>query len=68
MKITVIYDGKEYESEDSDEMKTEEIAERLYEQLEENQLNRFKMKLKDGGFLLLGEYAIQSAVIIIKDT
>lgn len=66
MKIVIIYDGEEYVSEDTDEIKAEELTEKVFEQFAN--LDRFKMKLRDGGFLLLGSGAIQNCAIIIKDT
>lgn len=62
MKVIVEYQGKRYESKENTEHSPDEVAEMFYENFDS--MRKFQMKLADGGSLILGERALQSAVVM----
>ena len=62
MKVVIEYQGKTYESEETSEKSAEEIAEMFYENFSD--MTKLKFKQKDGSVFLIGERALQSAVIM----
>lgn len=59
MRIELFLDGKIYKSKKTNEATAEETAEKLFEIIAE--MNRFKMELEDGSFLVFGKDAVQRA-------
>lgn len=62
MRIVVEYHGKVYKSKETCEVSVEEAANAVYENF--STLNKIKLDLEDGGYLVLGERALQSAVFM----
>lgn len=61
MKIIVEYNGKVYESIDVGDINPEQFFRNLHSD------TTFRMKLKDGGTLVLGTIATNSAAFTFKD-
>ena len=66
MKMIVHYDGNTYETPSTDEVAAVEAVEALYSDLD--RLNKLKLELKGGGFLLLGEDAVKRCAIMVMDS
>lgn len=62
MKVVVEYQGKRYESKCNADITPAEAVEVLYKNF--SNTTKFTMELADGGNLILGERALQSAVIL----
>ncbi len=66
MKMIIHYDGNTYETPPTDEATAVDAAEALYSDLE--RLNKLKLELKGGGFLLLGGDAVKRCAIMVMDS
>jgi hypothetical protein len=66
MKMIIHYDGNTYETPSTDEATVADCAEALYSDLQ--RMNKLKIELKDGGFLLLGEQAVRRCAIMVLDS
>ena len=65
MRMIIEYNGKIYESESNAEVSAEAATDQMCEYI--NDLSYLKIKLKDGGFAILGKEAIKNCVIEIFD-
>lgn len=65
MKVIIEYNGKTYESVETDESTAKELHEEIYRRMDESE--KFRMELKDGGYLVVGKEVVQSAVFIFKE-
>lgn len=63
MKVVIEYQGKRYESVETTDPTPEEVSESIFKDLA--LMQKFKMNLADGGVLILGDRALQSAVILV---
>ena len=63
MKIVIEYQGKRYEGGESAEKTPKELAETLFTEF--SSMEKLKMELTGGGFLVMGKQALQSAVVMI---
>ena len=61
MKVVLEYQGNRYESAENTGHTADEVAEMFSAKF--SLMDKFKMELKDGGSLLIGNKAIQSAVL-----
>jgi hypothetical protein len=61
MKMILEYQGKTYETMETDEKTAEGVAEVFYKNFDG--MDRLKMNLADGSFLVIGKAALQSAVL-----
>lgn len=66
MKMIIDYAGNRYETPATDEATAKETKDALYSQLEN--INKLEFQLEGGGFLLLGQKAVESCAIQILDT
>lgn len=62
MKVVIDYQGKIYESGETNDYSADDFAEMFYENFSE--MTKFKLGLASGGSVILGERALQSAVIM----
>jgi hypothetical protein len=62
MKIVIEYQGNRYESIENSDTTVEEMSEAIYKNFQD--LNKFTMRTKGGGAILLGKEALQGAVIL----
>lgn len=65
MQTIVFLDGQRYESIISKDEEAKNVANALYGLV--GTMDRFKLELKNGGFLVLGKEAAQRAHFIFKD-
>ena len=66
MQITIKYEGEYFTSPHTDESTVEAFTETMYEIGAE--LDRFKMQLEDGGWIVLPSDAVKKCVFIIKES
>ena len=62
MQLTIHINGLTFKSKATDEMTAEKAKSVFYEQFEK--MNKLEMETEDGGFLIIGEQALQNAVLI----
>ncbi len=60
--ISVTIDGETYKSKATDEIEHRELADKIYDMIADT--NRFKLELENGGWLVLGEDAVQRAQFV----
>ena len=65
-RLIIIYEGKTFTSKDTDEIGAQEMVERLYDNLED--LNKLKVELTDGTWLLLPTEALKRSVIMVQSS
>ena len=65
MKVTVILDNRMYESLNNPEISAEKASEVFYEKI--GGLERLKLSLIDGSYLVLGETALKRCALIFSD-
>lgn len=64
MIIQIILEGNTYTSPDTDETTADEFSEQIFERMAD--LDRFKLELDTGGYLVIGKDAVQRAQVIVK--
>lgn len=64
MQLTIYLNGLTFKSKVSNEMTAEEAKDVFYSQFEN--MNKVEMELDSGGFLVIGEQALQSAVLVFS--
>ena len=65
MRMTTHVNGMTFESAESNKSSASEACNIFYEKLEA--VESIQVKLKDGGFLIIGSEAVKNAVIILND-
>ncbi len=66
MHLTIYVNGLTFKSQKSNEMTAEEAKDIFYDQFEK--MNKLEMNLDDGGFLIIGEQALQNAVLVFSES
>ncbi len=66
MQLTIYVNGLTFKSQKSNEMTAEEAKDIFYDQFEK--MNKLEMNLDDGGFLIIGEQALQNAVLVFSES
>jgi hypothetical protein len=64
MTMDIIIDGKTYTSKVTNEIGHEECANRIFDEMAN--MDRFKLQLEDGNYLVIGKDALQRAQLIFK--
>ena len=65
MKVIVDYEGNQYTSEETEELTAKEMVDALYSEIEH--VNKFKLRLETGEYLILGPEAIKRCAIRVVD-
>ena len=66
MKIVVEYQGNTYDGAENKDYTAEEAKDLMYKDFED--IGKFAMELKEGGFIIVGEDVIKSCVFKFIDT
>lgn len=66
MQLTIYANGLTFKSKQSNEMTAEEAKDVFYAQFEK--MNKVEMELDNGGFLIIGEQALQNAVLVFSES
>ena len=66
MKVTIFVNGQEFSSkeDESADISAKDLAEQIYQMIDS--ANKFKLET-DKGFIVLGETALKSCVMLISD-
>jgi hypothetical protein len=66
MQLTIYVNGLTFKSKSSRKMTAEKAKDVFYAQFEK--MNKVEMELDDGGFLIIGEQALQNAVLVFGES
>ncbi len=66
MQLTIYVNGLTFKSKQSNEMTAEKAKDVFYSQFEK--MNKVEMELDYGGFLIIGEQALQNAVLVFNES
>ncbi len=66
MQLIIYVNGLTFKSKQSNEMTAEKAKDVFYSQFEK--MNKVEMELDDGGFLIIGEQALQNAVLVFSES
>ena len=66
MQLTIYVNGLTFKSKQSNEMTADKAKDVFYSQFEK--MNKVEMELDDGGFLIIGEQALQNAVLVFSES
>jgi hypothetical protein len=65
-QLIVLVDGKEYRTKEDDSAEAAEVAEQFYQIADA--IDRLKLPLDDGGFLVLPKETVRRATFIVRPT
>ena len=66
MQLTIYVNGLTFKSKSGNHMTAEKAKSIFYDQFEK--MNKVEMELDDGGFLIIGEQALQNAVLVFSES
>ena len=66
MQLTIYINGQTFKSKAGNEMTAEKAKDVFYAKFEK--MNKLEMETDDGGFLIIGEQALQNAVLVFSES